>query len=206
MLESILLGGGFAFAAVAQPGPLQAFLLARVAAVGWRRVLPAALSPLVSDGPIACTILLVLQHVPATALRLLQAAGGVLLLWLAWSALRQWKAAADNVSHQDASAPRTLLQAVAVNFLNPGPYLGWSLILGPEVLKAWSRGPAFAVVLVAAFYVTMVTMLGAIIIVFGATRWLGARGQRLLLLLSALALAVLGIYRLAVALRPGGFV
>jgi threonine/homoserine/homoserine lactone efflux protein len=203
MLESILLGGGFAFAAVAQPGPLQAFLLARVAAIGWRRVLPAALSPLVSDGPIALTILLVLQHLPATALRILQAAGGVLLLYLAWSTLRQWRAPADDTSRPEGSAPRTLLQAVAVNFLNPGPYLGWSLILGPAVLKAWSRGPALAVALVAAFYGTMVTMLAATIVLFGATRWLGPRGQRLLLLLSALALAALGIYRLAAAFFPG---
>jgi len=56
----LLLGAGLAFAAVVQPGPLQAFLLARAAAHGWRRTLPAALSPVVSDGPIALLVILVL--------------------------------------------------------------------------------------------------------------------------------------------------
>ena len=44
MFELMLIGGGFAFAAAVQPGPLQAFLLARVAADGWKRTLPAALA------------------------------------------------------------------------------------------------------------------------------------------------------------------
>jgi hypothetical protein len=95
---------------------------------------------------------------------------------------------------------------VAVNFLNPGPYLGWSLVLGPAVLKAWSRGPAPAVALVVAFYGTMVTMLAVTIILFGATRFLGPRGQRALLLASAATLAALGVYRLVAALRPAGSV
>ncbi len=43
MLPNVLLGSGFAFAAVIQPGPLQAFLLSRAVAAGWRRTLPAAL-------------------------------------------------------------------------------------------------------------------------------------------------------------------
>jgi len=202
MLESILLGGGFAFAAAVQPGPLQAFLLARVAEIGWRRVLPAALSPLVSDGPIAVAILLVLKHLPGGALRILQAAGGVLLLYLAWSTLRQWRKPAEAAAGPQASAPRTLLQAVAVNFLNPGPYLGWSLVLGPEFLKAWSSSPASAVVLVVAFYFTLVTMLAATIVLFGATSFLGPRGQRALLLVSGLTLAALGLYRLVAAFLP----
>ncbi len=31
MIENMIIGGGFAFAAAVQPGPLQAFLLSRVA-------------------------------------------------------------------------------------------------------------------------------------------------------------------------------
>lgn len=47
LLEYIFVGGSLAFAAAAQPGPLQAFLLSRVAAVGWKRTLPASLAPIV---------------------------------------------------------------------------------------------------------------------------------------------------------------
>jgi threonine/homoserine/homoserine lactone efflux protein len=197
MLEYALIGGGFAFAAAAQPGPLQAFLFSRVAARGWRSTLPAALSPLVSDGPIALLVLLVLRQLPATVVPALQAAGGMLLLYFAAVALRQWRRGSADVSAGERSAPRTLLQAAAVNILNPNPYLGWSLVLGPAALRAWSRAPIDAVVLLGAFYGTMVTALAATIVLFGTTRFLGARGRRLLVALSALTLAVLGVYQLA---------
>ncbi len=83
MLSYLLLGSGFAFAAAIQPGPLQAYLLSSVAQRGWKRTLPAALSPLLSDGPIILIVLLILTRLPDSAARLLQAAGGLLLLYFA---------------------------------------------------------------------------------------------------------------------------
>ena len=201
MLEYALIGGGFAFAAAAQPGPLQAFLLARVAARGWRATLPAAFSPLLSDGPIAVLVLLLLRQMPASLVPALQAAGGVLLLYLAAAALRPWRLGAVDVGAADGSAPRTLLQAAAVNILNPNPYLGWSLVLGPAALRAWSRAPINALALLVSFYGTMVAALAATIVLFGATRFLGTRARRHLVALSALTLAALGVYQLVVAAR-----
>ncbi len=195
MLESLLLGGGFAFAAAAQPGPLQAFLLSQVAERGWRPVLPAALAPLLSDGPIAIVAIAMLGRLPPRLAPLLQVAGGVLLLYFGWTAFRASRragAAAD----ERASTPRTILQAASVNLLNPNPYLGWTLVLGPAAIAAWRRHPLDAVALLAAFYATMVTALAATIIVFGTTRLLAARGRRRLVLLSAVALAALGVYQL----------
>jgi threonine/homoserine/homoserine lactone efflux protein len=83
MIENFLIGGGFAFAAAIQPGPLQAFLLSSVTQRGWKRTMPAALSPLLSDGPIALFVLLVLNRLPDALDRFLQVAGGLLLLYLA---------------------------------------------------------------------------------------------------------------------------
>ena len=201
MLESLALGGGFAFAAVIQPGPLQAYLLSQVAARGWRRTLPAALAPLLSDGPIALLVLLVLGQLSVGAQQLLRAAGGMLLLYLAWSAYRQWRspsqAAADG-----AGTPRTIAQAVLVNLLNPNPYLGWALVLGPNAVAAWHRSPADAVALIVAFYTVLVAGLAVFIVAAGSARFLGPAGQRLLLLLSAAALAALGVYLLAVSVWP----
>ncbi len=130
MLKSIALGAGFAFAAAVQPGPLQAFLLSRVVAVGSRRTLPAALSPLLSDGPIAILVLLFLRTVPGGFQRGLRIAGGAFLLYLAWSAARQARTT-DGARGMAEPPPRTLLQAAFVNVLNPNPYLGWALVLGP---------------------------------------------------------------------------
>ncbi len=198
MLRYLAIGGGFAFAAAVQPGPLQAFLLTRVAERGWRRTLPASLSPLLSDGPIALVVLLVLNGLPATAGRILQAAGGVLLLYFAVTSLRQAGRATDDWDG-GKRPPRTLLQAAWVNLLNPNPYLGWSLVLGPTAMKGWGEAPANAVALVAAFYVTLVACLALTVVLFGLTGFLGPRGRRVLVIASAATLAALGVYQLAAA-------
>jgi threonine/homoserine/homoserine lactone efflux protein len=199
VLKYLLIGSSFAFAAAAQPGPLQAFYLSRVAASGWRRTLPAALAPLISDGPIALLVLLILHQVPGGFERFLKLAGGVVLLYFAVSALREWARGGDPADQESGSAPRTLLQAVGVNLVNPGPYLGWSLVLGPLALEAWQQAPGHAVGLVTAFYVTMVLSLALFILLLGTTSFLGPRGRRALLLLSAVALAGLGCYQLVTA-------
>jgi threonine/homoserine/homoserine lactone efflux protein len=201
MLESILFGGGFAFAAAVQPGPLQAFLLSRVAEDGWRRTLPAALSPLLSDGPIALLALVVLGRVSAGAQQVLRGAGGFLLLYLAWSALRHWRRPAGP-GKAGGDTPRTLLQATLVNLLNPNPYLGWALVLGPAAMAAWHRAPSTAVALVVSFYATLVVMLAVTIVLFGTARALGPRGQRALLAVSGIALAALGIWQLVLSVLP----
>ena len=194
MLRYLLLGGGFAFGAAIQPGPLQAFLVSRVAATGWSRTLPACLSPLLSDGPIALLTLLVLVQLPQAFQRVLRGGGGFLLLYLAWVAYRQWRKPAEPGSR--GSAPRTLLEAALVNLLNPNPYLGWALVLGPSVLAAWHEHRAYAVALVVAFYGTMVATLAGFILLVGTARFLGARGQHALVGVPAVVLAGLGVYLL----------
>ena len=197
MFEYILLGSGFAFAAAIQPGPLQAFLLSSVAQKGWKQTLPASFSPLLSDGPIALLVLLVLNGLPVTMSRVLQAAGGVFLFYLAWAGYRQWRKQATTALETNGSAPRTLIQAAMVNILNPNPYLGWSLVLGPAAVAAWHRSPMHAAALIIAFYATMVIALACTILLFGTTRFLGPRGRRALTLVSAIILAALGVYQLA---------
>jgi threonine/homoserine/homoserine lactone efflux protein len=196
MLKYVFLGGSIAFAAAVQPGPLQAFLLSRVAASGWRRTLPAALSPVISDGPIALLVLLVLHRLGGGFENLLKAAGGLVLLYFAWRTLAVWRSAQHGATVDAPSAPRTLIQAVAVNLVNPGPYLGWSLVLGPLAIEAWRLSPGCAVALVASFYVSMVVTLALTIVLFGATSVLGPKGRRVLLLVSSLVLAGLGGYQL----------
>ena len=196
MVEELLIGAGFAFAAAVQPGPLQAYLLASVTRNGWKRTLPASLSPLISDGPIALLSLIVLRGLPELARRLLQTAGGMFLLYLAWPTFRQWSRQRMTESKLPDSAPRTILQAATVNILNPNPYLGWSLVLGPAVIRAWQHIPANAVALIVAFYATLVIALSGTILAFGTTRFLGTGFRRALILISAIVLAMLGIYQL----------
>lgn len=200
MLEYVVIGSGFAFAAAIQPGPLQAYLLSSVVRRGWRTTLPASFAPLISDGPIVVIALIVLSRVPESFQIVMRAVGGLLLLYLAWTGYRNWKEGVLQDAEQSESAPRTLLQAVMVNLLNPNPYLGWSLVLGPAVMDAWRHDAAYAVILIVAFYGTMVVALAGTIFLFGRANVLGPRVRRSLILLSNCILAVLGVYQLVVSL------
>jgi threonine/homoserine/homoserine lactone efflux protein len=204
MLPSLLLGAGFAFAAVVQPGPLQAFLLSRATAVGWKRTLPAAFAPMLSDIPIAALVLLVLGELPVWGQQALRAAGGLLLLYLAWATLRSARAGSGASTTSADSGPRTLFQAVAVNLLNPSPYLGWALVMGPAAVVAWREAPRNAVALIAAFYGVMVIGLAAFIFLASTARLLPPRAQRALVLVSAGILAALGVYQLVLGGRGIG--
>lgn len=196
MIESLLIGSGFAIAAALQPGPLQAFLFSSVSRRGWRKTLPAAFAPVISDGPIAVMVVFILNRMPEQANALLQAAGGLLLLYFAWSSFTQWRSREEPSGGEPGPVPRTIFQAAMVNLLNPNPYLGWSLVLGPAAISAWSDAPMNAVALIGAFYITIVSATMAVILLFGLTNFLGKKRQRSLILISAVILAVLGVYQL----------
>ena len=196
MFTYLLFGASYAFAAAVQPGPLQAFLVGRAVSQGWRRTLPAAVAPLISDGPIAVVVLLLLSRVPPSFTSVLRLVGGAFLLFLAAGAYRSWRRYVGPLAGEAGSGQRTMLQAVVVNLLNPNPYLGWSLVMGPLLLKGWREAPAHGVALVAGFYGTMAVSLAGIIVLFAAARELGPRVGRGLVGVSAVALAVFGVYQL----------
>jgi threonine/homoserine/homoserine lactone efflux protein len=171
-----------------------AFLLARTAAAGWRRTLPACFAPLLSDGPIALVAVLLLSRLPSSLQAVLRAAGGVLLLYLAAASLREWRLSGGPAS--GGSAPRTLVQAALVNVLNPNPYLAWSLVLGPAVVAAWRERAAHAFAFVGALYGTMCATMAGFVLVVGTSGLLGPRARRTLVLVAAALLAGLGLYLL----------
>jgi len=201
LLKYTGIGISLAFAAAIQPGPLQAYLFSSVTSVGWKRTLPASFSPLLSDGPIALLALLVLGRLSPEAQSVLRLAGGVLLFYLAWRTLNLWRGSRDETLMRDEKVPRTLLEAAAVNLLNPHPYLGWALVLGPVVITAWSESPGLGITVVASFYVTMICMLAILIFLFGGVGLLSPKLQRYLGMISAAILAGLGIYQIAVGIQ-----
>ena len=197
MAEYMIFGATFAFAAAVQPGPLLAFLISQSLRLGWRHTLPASFSPLLSDIPIVTVVLLALSRLPEWFGRVLQIAGGVLLLYLAFRAYERWRRFGTGKEVvKSESIYKGVLQAAFVNILNPGPYLGWGLILGPLVLKGWREAPANAVALVGTFYATMIVTLAGIIVLFGVARNLGPKVVRILVGLSVIGLAVFGCYQL----------
>ncbi len=200
MFSSLLLGSGLAFAAVIQPGPLQAYFLSSVAQRGWRRALPAALAPICSDGPIVLIVLFVLTRLPDTVARVMQAAGGLLLLYFAWSAYSEWRRGPAPDGKQVKSGSRTLLEAMGINLINPNPWLGWTLVMGPALLAAWQDSPASGIAFLVSFYGVIVGASALLILLFGTTSLLSPRFRCGLILLSAILLASFGVYRLSLSI------
>ena len=200
MLEHILIGVGFAFAAAVQPGPFQAFLLARTVENGWKRTLPAAFAPLLSDIPIILLVLFVLNNLSENILLGLQIAGGLLLIYLGIDAYRRSQKPVEEKQDDKTGKPRTLFEAALINLLNPNPYLSWALVLGPAFMEAWRQKPSYGASLIIAFYAVMVGSLLLLIILFGTTTLLGPRGRRILVLASAVIMAAVGLYQLGTSL------
>lgn len=203
MLERFLIGATLAFAAAVQPGPFQTFLIAETLARGWRRTLPACLGPLFSDVPIAAIALLVLTRIPPDAVRLLHLAGAIYLFYLAWGSYRTWRAFDPEREPAAGSARGTLFKAVTVNFLNPNPWLGWTLVMGPLFLEGWRAAPANGVALIVGFYGVITVVQAGIIILFAFARRLGSRVNRVALGLSVVALAGFGVYQLWLGIQGG---
>jgi threonine/homoserine/homoserine lactone efflux protein len=201
MIQYLVIGVAYAFAAVVQPGPFQVFLLNNVLTKGWKRTLPAAFGPLISDLPVIVITLFLLNNVPHRMISILQAAGGVFLLYLAYSSYRTWKTFKEEKKADIHSGRTTFMKAVIVNLLNPNPLIGWSLVLGPLFLKGWHEAPVFGIVLVVSFYVTLVSGMIVTIIIFGTTGKLSLRVNRLLIGISAIALACFGVYELWIGLQ-----
>ena len=192
MLTYLVLGATYGFAAGAQPGQLQAYLISRAVADGWRPALPGALAPLFSDAPIICLVLVVLTRVPPLFVRVLQISGGLFLIYLAAGAFETYRKAREAPT---SSPGQPLIRATLLNFLNPNPYLGWTLVMGPLLIQAWRGAPMNGIALVGAFYMTMVAVTGGIVVVFASARTLGPRVSHLLVGASAIALAAFGVYQ-----------
>lgn len=194
MITYILQGISLGLSAAASPGPFQAFLIGRTLKNGWKQTLPAVLAPLISDGPIILLMVLVISSLPPPILRLIQIAGGVFVLYLAWKAFQAFRH--FQPAEQIHETGRTLWQAILTNFLSPGPYIYWSLVTGPLLVRGWKEGPSHGLVFLLGFYTAMISALVLIVVIFGAARQLGPRVSRILIGLSSIALFGFGVYQL----------
>lgn len=192
----ILQGIGYGFAAGVQPGPLQTYIISQTLLRGWRRVIPAALAPLISDGPIVTICVFVLSQVPLWLQRLLYIAGGLFVLYLAYGAYQTWKNFDPNIPSPELGTQKSILKAALVNILNPSPYIFWTLVTGPILLAGWRKGPVYGLGFIVGFYLTMILSLVTIILVFSTARQLGPKINRILLGISAIALFFFGLYQL----------
>ena len=186
----------YGFAAAVQPGPFQTYLISQTLSRGWKRTLPAALAPLISDGPIIVLCLLILSQIPVWLQRFLYVAGGLFVLYLAYGAYRSWKNFIPNTPSIETGIQQSVIKAALINILNPNPYIYWTLVTGPILLKGWREARLNGVGFLTGFYLSIILSLSIIILAFGTARQLGPKVNRALLGISAIALFCFGLYQL----------
>lgn len=197
MIAYVVQGISLGLSGAASPGPFQAFLIGQTLKLGWRRMLPAVLAPLITDGPIILLMMLALTRLPEGFLRLLQIIGGAYVLYLAWKSLQTYRDFRHVVVDPDQAGKQSFWQAVAMNFLSPGPYIYWSLIAGPVLLRGWKEAPVLGVSFLLGFYFAMLGCLILLVVLFGVARQLGPKVNRVLIGVSGLAMLGFGVYQIA---------
>lgn len=197
----LIQGIGYGFAAAAQPGPLQTYLISQSLTKGWRRALPAAFAPLISDGPIIVLCLLVLRQVPDSFKHILYIVGGLFVLYLSYGAYKAWKNFDSNLPSTESGTQQSVLKAALVNILAPGAYIFWSLVTGPILITGWRVTPIFGIVFMLGFYITFVLCLMLVIFIFGTMQAFGQKFRRALVGISVAALFCFGLYQLWLGLH-----
>lgn len=200
----ILQGGGFGFSAGVIPGPLLSYLISTTLFYGWRRGILVIFAPLISDLPIIVVMTFLLSGLSSDAERVLRVIGGAYVLWLAWLSLGDYRAGAalgvraDAAPNDPPGTPReTLLRAVAMNYLSPGPYIFWSVVTGPILRDALERSTGEAAVFVASFYLTFLGLMAVWVLLFDRLRRVDPRFTRGLLLAAIVVLGGFGLQMIA---------
>ena len=196
MISYVILGITLGFAAAVQPGPYQTFLISRTLQHGWRNTLPAVFVPPLSDIPAIALALLLLTSLPGWMENALYFVGGFFVLFLAYGAFKSFRNYTFNQAALLGSKRQSFVKALTLNLLNPNPYLYWSLVSGPLLLRGWQEAPANGIAMVSSFYATMFVTCAAIILLFAGVGRLFPKVNRTLLGISVVALALFGCYQL----------
>ena len=190
-----LQGAALGFSAAATPGSLQTLLISETLLGGFKRGARITLAPLITDAPIILAVLLILNRVPSDVLRVLSIAGGLFVLYLAWSLLIQWRSGVQVKTNVEGAQPigwKGLWRAAIVNWLNPNPYIFWTLVGGPTLMAALQQSIAYGVAFLVGMYGVLIGSMLIIAAVFHFARNLGPRIVRGLLLISIGVLAIFG--------------
>jgi threonine/homoserine/homoserine lactone efflux protein len=196
LLLNFLQGFTLAIAAAMTPGPFQAFLLSQAVKNGWKRTLPAALSPLLSDGPIITLVLFVLTQTPQWFLDGLRIVGGLFIIYLGIKAFLSMKEGDTTIRPLTDAGRQSFFKAAVLNFLNPNPYIFWSVVAGPILLSSWREAAGLGISFIAGFYITFICCLAVFILVFASAGRLNPGVNKILNIIATLALLAFGLYQI----------
>ena len=213
LLPLIVAGAGWGFLAGISIGPFLGYVINIVLTRGWRRTLPLVSIPLLVDTPIIITFLYILRELPDFVVDTMGIVGGAFVLWLGWNTwqdnqrMQAYKKKSTQINMQvDPNNPSpamtgVFLRGMLVNALNPAPYLFWSTVSGPTLIRAIEQGGAgYAAAFLISYYGIFLSLILALMIVVDRLGDLDERFNRYLLPVTIILMIVLGIGLIGVGL------
>jgi threonine/homoserine/homoserine lactone efflux protein len=192
VIPLLLQGAGLGLTACISPGPLLVYLITQSLSGGWKRGAIVAFAPLISDAPIIIAILLLLNRLPPLFLRLISIAGGIFIFYLAWGLWQKWRMDEQFIPDIGSTVNLNLGRAVLMNYLSPGPYMFWTLVNGPLLLRALHQSILHGIVFLVSFYSIFIGGMLVLAGIFAQARRFGPRLVRALLLVSIVILILFG--------------
>jgi threonine/homoserine/homoserine lactone efflux protein len=206
LFEFLLTGAALGLAAGLTPGPGLALVISQSIRYGRREGAIAGCAPLFSDLPIVAVTLFILarlQNAPKV-MAAISLIGAAFVIVLAVESSRAKPLASPGAND---APPRSLLKAVALNFLNPHVYLFWAAVGAPAILRGAASGWTAPAAFLTGFYSCLVgSKVSVAILVAGARGVLGGRGYVLVLRGLGAALLILAGFLLRDGLTRLGFV
>jgi len=154
MTDFLTIGIILGISAGCAPGPLLMLVISETLQHGIRSGIKVALAPVISDLPIILLTVYIVSKLAGfqTGLGVISLAGGLFILLSGCSCLRTQPVTAAIATEQ----PRSLLKGLAVNVLNPHPYLFWISVGTPLMSKALTAGIPALCGFLAGFYCSLV--------------------------------------------------
>ena len=199
-MRSLLISGMvLGLSAGLSPGPMLTLVISQTLRHGIREGVKVASAPLLTDIPIvmACLLFLSVFSDMTLVLGALSMGGGVYLCYLGLKSIRF-----EGVDPDEDVDPKSLQKGLWVNFLNPNPYMFWTSIGGPLVLKAATMSLLACLAFILPFYVLLVGSKIGVAIISGRSRnLLKSRHYRFILKILGVILMGFGLMFLRDGLR-----
>ncbi len=153
-LKYLLAGSVLGLTAGISPGPILTLVITETLKYSRKEGIKVAVSPLITDFPIILITLFILVRLSQfnIVLGIISFFGGIFVAYLGYESVK--------TKGLDLREPgfkaQSLKKGVIANFLNPHPYLFWSTIGTPYIIKAFEINLLTAVLFLLSFYVLLV--------------------------------------------------
>ena len=134
MYTALLVGVMFGLSSGFSPGPLMALVITQTLQHNAREGVLVAAAPIITDAPIILISFFILNELSTLepVLGIIATVGGLYVLYLSYETIKTGPVRVESSPIQ----PKSIRKGVLVNALNPHPYLFWTTVGVPFILKA----------------------------------------------------------------------